>query len=133
MAITAITMTANATSEAAISERRGGQLRNWATSLSGIDSSVERATTAEDEVGPCDAGDGAPGKVVAHDGNAGGSHAAGGVALAREASAAGSFGSSTEIGVPTEVSVFRRCEAGMTSPVPIRVVNADLCVGFGPD
>jgi len=38
--------------------------------------------------------------------------------------------SSTEAGVPTDISVFRRCEAGTISPVPIKVANGDLCVAL---
>ena len=91
----------------------------------GMDSSVARATTADEEVGTCEDSDGALGMPSGQTGSGGGSFDKRSV-LAGATSAE----SSTEAGVPTDISVFRRCEAGTSSPVPIKVANGDLCVAL---
>jgi hypothetical protein len=83
--------------------------------------SAARATTADVDVGACEGREGTSETPAAHAGNAGGSLGEAG-ALA----GAASIGASAEWGVPTEVSVFRFCEAGTISPVPIKVAKCDL-------
>lgn len=124
MAIIAIAMTATATTANSINERRSDQLRKFATSLIGMDSSFARAKTAEDEVRAGDGAAGKPGMVEAQSGRAGGSFDDEAGALEGAASST----ASADSGVPTAVRVLRRWDAGTMSPVPSRVANGDLCV-----
>lgn len=121
LAINPTTTPSTVTIASAINQRRGDQLRNCATSPRAMEFSVARATTADVDRGACDGGEGASETPIGQTGNGGGSLDAGG-ALAGAASAA----ASAELGVPSEVSVFRFCEEGASSPVPIRVANGDL-------
>jgi len=90
-----------------------------------MDSSVERPIAADEDVGACEGGGGNPLSVLPQSGSGGGSFDEGG-ALA----GAASLEASAEAGVPNEVRVFRRCEAGTISPVPIKVANGDLSAMF---
>jgi len=85
-----------------------------------MDSSVARAMTAEDEVGGCERG-AATVDTLAPQAGSGGGNFDGRCPLSGAAS-----GASAEDGVPADIKVFRRCEAGTISPVPSSVANGDL-------
>src|SRR6187551_2820423 len=107
------TAPAIASSATMISERRDDQPRSLATSSAiGMDSSLARATTADEDVIVGEGG-AKPANVLPHRGSGGG-----GLDKRSVLTGALSIGSSTASGVPTEVSVFRRWEAGTISPVP---------------